>query len=112
MGTPMDPMTRLEHLLAQGQDNALLRFGLGQAYFKADHAQQAVEHLRQAVVHNPDYSAAWQLLGQALTALQQPEQALQAYESGIAAAQRRGDVQAGKVMQVFSKRLRKTQMAE
>ncbi len=108
----MDAIARFEQLLAQGRDNALLRFGLGQAYLKAGRARQAVEHLRQAVKHNPDYSAAWQGLGQALTALQQPEQALQAYESGIAVAQRKGDVQASKVMQVLSKRGRKSQIVE
>lgn len=108
----MDAIARFEQLLAQGRDNALLRFGLGQAYLKADQTRQAVEHLRQAVEHNPDYSAAWQVLGQALTALQQPDQALQAYESGIAAAQRKGDVQASKVMQVLSKRVRKSQAVE
>lgn len=104
----MNPIERFEQLLAQGQDNALLRFSLGQAYFRAGEHDQAVEHLQQAVTHDPDYSAVWKLLGQALAAAKRPEEAIDAYESGIAAAQRKGDVQAGKEMRVFLKRLRKS----
>jgi len=35
----------LKTMLAQGQDNLLLRFGLGQAMLKQGEAEQAIEHL-------------------------------------------------------------------
>ncbi|WP_006788386.1 tetratricopeptide repeat protein [Thiorhodospira sibirica] len=95
----------LEDLLTRGQDNALLRFSLGNAYLQANDAAQAIVHLRQALVYDPDYSAAWKLLGKALTLDGQTAEALSAYTQGIEVAARRGDKQAEKEMQVFKKRL-------
>ena len=97
----------LEKLLAAGKDSALLRFGLGSAYLTADNAPQAVEHLRRAVAFDPAYSAAWKLLGKALAAAGREAEALAAYRDGIAAAEKKGDKQAMKEMQVFARRLAK-----
>jgi Flp pilus assembly protein TadD len=98
----------LEKILASGRDDALLRFGLGTAYLSAGQQQQAIVHLRRAVELNPDYSAAWKLLGNALAAAGQFDDASRAYASGIAAAERKGDKQALKEMQVFIRRLEKS----
>ena len=97
----------LEAMLAAGQDDALLRFTLGSAFLKKGDAAQAVKHLRVAVSHDPDYSAAWKIYGKALHELGDLETAQTAFESGIAAAERHGDVQAAKEMQVFLKRVLK-----
>jgi len=101
----MDPSERFEALLAAGKDNALLRFGLGSHYLAAGDAGRAAEHLRRAVAHDPGYSAAWKMLGKALEALERPAEASQAYRSGIAAAEKRGDKQAAREMGVFLRRL-------
>ena len=98
---------RLEALLAQQGESALLRFGLGNAYLDSDPAR-AVKHLRRAVALDPDYSAAWKLLGRALSANAEGEEAKAAYQQGIATAERRGDVQAAKEMRVFLKRLERS----
>jgi predicted Zn-dependent protease len=98
---------KLERLLASGQDNALLRYGLGNEYLKAGRFDNATEHLRQAVAHDPGYSAAWKLLGQALAAAGRTDDAIQAYENGMRAAGEKGDLQAAKEMTVFLKRLQK-----
>ncbi len=103
----MNRIESLERLLEKGQDNALLRFGLGREYLTAGDAQQAVVHFQAAVAHDPDYSAAWKGLGQALTQLQRARDAAGAFQDGIAAAQRRGDAQVGREMEVFLKRLRR-----
>jgi Tfp pilus assembly protein PilF len=97
----------LEKLLAAGKDSALLRFGLGNAYLGAGDALRAAEHLRHALAFDPGYSAAWKLLGKALTAAGLESDALAAYRDGIAAAERKGDKQALKEMQVFARRLAK-----
>jgi tetratricopeptide (TPR) repeat protein len=97
----------LEALLAKGQDNALLRFGLGQEHFKAKAYDKAVEHLQKSLIHNPSYSAAWKLLGQALALTGRVEEAIKTYEDGIRAAEEKGDKQAAKEMTVFLKRLQK-----
>ncbi|MCC5809786.1 MAG: tetratricopeptide repeat protein [Ectothiorhodospiraceae bacterium] len=98
---------RLEKMLASGQDSAMLRFTLGGAYLKEGRAGEAAGHLREAVHQQPDYSAAWKLLGKALAEAGEREQALDAYEQGIAIARDKGDLQAAKEMEVFRRRLQK-----
>ncbi|MDO8050662.1 tetratricopeptide repeat protein [Janthinobacterium sp. SUN211] len=102
---------KLEKLLAQGRDNALLRFGLGDACLKEHDAQQAALHLAQATAQQPGYSAAWKLLGKALHQLGRLDDAQAAWTTGMTVAQQQGDLQAVKEMTVFLKRLQKQQQA-
>ena len=104
----MGMQENLEAMLTAGQDNPLLRFTLGNILLKQGKAQDAAEHLRQAVRQDPGYSAAWKVYGKALQALGDSERAMHAYESGISAARQKGDIQAAKEMQVFLKRLAKS----
>jgi Flp pilus assembly protein TadD len=101
-----------EKMLASGKDGALLRFSLGNEHLKAGHAGEAVSHLRRAVELDPDYTAAWKLLGRALLDDGQPQAALAAYREGIAVAERKGDKQAGKEMTVFARRIEKALAAK
>ena len=103
----MDPVERFEAMLASGRDSPLLRFSLGMQYLKSGDAARAAQHLRSAVSQDADYSAAWKLLGKALAESGQPGEAAEAYRSGIAAAERRGDKQVAKEMAVFLRRLEK-----
>lgn len=96
---------RFEAMLEGGQDNALLRFTLGQAYLKEGRPAEAVAQLREAVAQDPQYSAAWKLLGRALTEAGDASGAIAAYREGIEVAEARGDKQASKEMQVFLRRL-------
>lgn len=95
----------LEGMLARGQDNALLRFTLGSEYFKAEDMERAVLHLARAVAHDPGYSAAWKVYGRALAGCGRFDDALAAFDTGIAVAEGRGDIQAAKEMKVFARRL-------
>ena len=104
---PRNLLLTFERLLASGKDGALLRFGLGDAYLKAGDASRAVEHLRRAVALDRSYSAAWKLLGKALTSAGDNDAALAAYRAGIEAAEKKGDKQAMKEMRVFARRLAK-----
>lgn len=54
----MGMIENLEALLAKGNDTAALRLGLGNAYLGRGDAEQAAQHLRQAVTLDPDLSAA------------------------------------------------------
>lgn len=103
---------RLEAMLASGQDSALLRFSLGGECLRAGDAVNARDHLVAAVAQNPDYSAAWKLLGRATAEAGDPGEAINVYQSGIEVATRQGDLQAAKEMQVFMKRLQKSLHAE
>ncbi len=95
-------------MLAAGKDGALLRYSLGNEHLKAGNDALAAEHLARAVAIDADYTAAWKLLGKALAAQGRDAEALAAYRSGIAVAERRGDKQAGKEMAVFARRLERT----
>jgi len=103
----MDPIEQFEQLLASGRDDALLRYSLGMAYHRAGNAAKAAEHLARAVEHDPGYAAAWKLYGKVLTETGDTEGAIEVYRKGIEAARDKGDVQAGKEMQVFLRRLEK-----
>jgi len=97
----------LEKLLSQGKDSALLRFSLGAEYLKLRETWVAVYQLRRALEMDPNYSAAWKLLGKALTDAGVLRDALDAYRRGAEVAERRGDKQAAKEMAVFARRLEK-----
>ena len=57
----MGMIENFENMLAQGKDNPLLRFSLGNEYLKAGNIEAATLHLRAAVVLDSNYSAAWKL---------------------------------------------------
>lgn len=98
---------KLEALLASGQDGASLRFALANSYFRQNNFVRAIEHAQVAVLQEPDYSAAWRLLGQAQVAAGQTAEAATSFERGIAVAKQTGDRQVEKEMQVFLRRLQK-----
>ena len=50
---------------------------------------------------------AWKMLGKALASAHRDDEALSAWREGIAAAERKGDKQAMREMQVFARRLAK-----
>lgn len=103
----MGAIENFEAMLERGQDNDMLRFTLGSAYWKEKNASKAAEHLRAAVVFNPDYSAAWKVLGRALAELGELEAAREAFNSGLQAAANKGDKQNEKEITVFLKRVNK-----
>ena len=103
----MAVVDNLEALLAKGTDNALLRFGLANEYLKLGQIEHASGDLRKALAHDPKYSAAWKRLGKALADTGRTDEARAAYESGIKAAEDKGDAQAAKEMRVFLNRLQK-----
>ena len=102
-------IANFERLLAAGRDDALLRFSLGSEYLKADAPSVAATHLEHAVAHDPGFSAAWKLYGRALSECGRFDEALAAYERGIAVAESKGDKQAAREMTVFAKRIIKRQ---
>ena len=92
-------------MLARGEDSPMIRFALGSEYLRLGKVEQAVKHFDVAVTLDPDYSAAWKLLGKAQTDAGFMDRAADAYRRGIVVAERRGDQQAVREMQVFLKRL-------
>jgi tetratricopeptide (TPR) repeat protein len=104
---PLALIANLRTQLDGPRDGALLRYSLGQALLETGERAEALTQLQRAVSMDAAYSAAWKLLGKALLADEQPEAAADAWRHGLEAAQRRGDKQAEKEMQVFLRRLHK-----
>ncbi|MBI4641918.1 MAG: tetratricopeptide repeat protein [Candidatus Tectomicrobia bacterium] len=86
-------------------EDDLVRFGLGTAYFDEGQYEEATKEFQQAIRLNPDYSAAYRDLGKALEKAGRPEEAKTVYTQGIEVADRKGDIQTMKEMQIFLKRL-------
>lgn len=93
-------------MILKGQDNALVRYSLGNEYCRAKKYSDAIKHLGRAIELDPEYSAAWKLYGKALTGNNQYNEAIKAYEKGITVAEKKGDIQAAKEMKVYLKRLK------
>ena len=72
----MNIIKNLENMINHGQDNALLRYSLGNEYFRAKKYSEAIKHLSKAVEYDSQYSAAWKLYGKALTANNQTNEVI------------------------------------
>jgi predicted Zn-dependent protease len=103
----MSALETFEKLLAQGKDNALLRYALGNECLKLGRVEDAVVHLKTALAFDPGYSAAWKVLGKAQHESGALAEALETYRQGIANAEAKGDIQAAREMGVFAKRIEK-----
>ena len=108
----MGLIDNLEGLLASGRDAPMLRLSLGTAYLDAGDTGQAVRHLEAALAQDPEYSAAWKILGKAHQAGGDADAAARAWRQGIEVAEARGDKQAAREMGVFLKRLERSTEGE
>lgn len=71
-------------------DDAMIHYGLAGEYLKLERWPDAAEALRNVLRINPDYTAAYQMLGTALANAGQPDEARRAWTNGIEAAARTG----------------------
>ena len=104
-------LSRLEQfrqIVEMDPDDYFSHFGYASALFEAGQYRDAVGEFRHAVRLKPDYSAAIRDLGRALEKIGASEEAMQVYRQGIPVAERNGDLQTLKEMQVFLKRLEQT----
>ncbi len=95
----------LEKMLTSGQNSAMLRLTLGNAYLRRGDRETALHHFREAVRLDPNYSAAWKGLGRLLAETGCHEEALETYRRGLAVAEHRGDMQVVRELKVFIRRL-------
>ncbi|MDT8408296.1 MAG: tetratricopeptide repeat protein [Wenzhouxiangellaceae bacterium] len=101
----------IEKLIEKGRDSYESRLAAGQARLKNGDLEPAIEHFRKATEFNPQHTTAWQELGRALKADDELPAAREAWKNGLSAARANGDKQAEKVLQVWLKRLDKTDPA-
>jgi tetratricopeptide (TPR) repeat protein len=95
----------LRALVDSDPGDATGHFLLGRELLTGGRAAEAAGAFRAAIAANPDYAAAYRQLGNALEQAGLPAEAAAAYQTGIAVSERTHDLQAGKEMTAFLKRL-------
>ncbi|HLE61661.1 MAG TPA: tetratricopeptide repeat protein [Pyrinomonadaceae bacterium] len=88
-------------MLAEQPENAMIWYGLAGEQYKMEKWAEAAKSLRQVVSLNPDYTAAYQMLGTVLAHVGDLAGAQQAWRDGIDAADRTGAWKAGQHMRVL-----------
>jgi cytochrome c-type biogenesis protein CcmH/NrfG len=87
------PQSRIEIFEAMAQSepgNVMVWYGLASEYAKLEDWPKAAEALRRVVELQPDYTAAYQLLGTALANQGETDEARSVWREGIRAADRTG----------------------
>jgi predicted Zn-dependent protease len=79
-----------EAMLKDQPDEVMIWYGLGNEYFKLERWADAANALRHVVRLNPDYTAAYQMLGSALMGAGLADEARSAWTQGIEAGKRTG----------------------
>jgi predicted Zn-dependent protease len=77
-------------MVKQQPGDAMIWYGLASEYLKAERWSEAADALSMVVQLNPDYTAAYQMLGTALMNQNEVEKARRAWADGIEAANRTG----------------------
>ena len=77
-------------MLAEQPENAMIWYGLASEQYKLENWAESAESLRKVVSLNPDYTAAYQMLGTVLANTGDLAGAQQAWRDGIEAADRTG----------------------
>ena len=110
MTQPSERIAQFKEVVELFPEDPVARFGLANAYLEAGQAEDAIREFKEILRLKPDYTAAHRGLGRALERAGRVEEAKAAYLTGIEVAARTGDLQTGKEMQVFLKRLEKRGM--
>jgi len=103
-----DPSRRIEllrTLVADDPADAAAHFLLGRALLDAGHAVEAIAAFEGAIAADPDYAAAYRQMGNAQEAAGRIDDAIATYRRGVTVAERTNDLQAGKEMNAFLRRL-------
>ncbi len=100
-----DKIKQLEELIEIDPGDDDLPFLLGKALLDAGRYEESAARLAEASRRLPDLAAVWRWWGQALRDRGEPGEARRVWTEGIALAEKTGDLQAGKEMKVFLKRL-------
>lgn len=99
-------------LLERDPENPMVLCSLGIELFKEGRYPEARQHLAHAVENKPDYSVAYRTLGRAHYELGEDAEARRTFETGREVAQKNGDLQTVKEIDVFMRRLEKREAGE
>jgi len=79
-----------EVMVREQPEEAMAWYGLANEYVKLQRWSQAADALRNVVRLNPDYTAAYQMLGTALASEGKRDEAREAWKQGVETATRTG----------------------
>src|SRR5829696_4556247 len=99
-------------LLERDPDNPMVLYSLGGELFKEWRYAEAREYLARAVRNKPDCSLGYRTLGRSLYELGEDEEAGRVFVDGREVAQKNGDLQTVKEIDVFTRRLEKRRGGE
>ena len=99
-------------LLEKDPENPMILFSLGNELFKEGEYGEARTHLRRAIAYKPDYSVAYRTLGRAHYELREDAEARRVFTEGREVAEKNGDLQTVREIDVFMRRLEKRQSGE
>jgi predicted Zn-dependent protease len=99
-------------LLERDPENPMVLYSLGNELFKEEKYSEAREYLSRAVRNKPDYSVAHRTLGRTLYELGEDAEARRVFAEGREVAERNGDLQTVKEIDVFVRRLDKRERGE
>lgn len=102
---PSHRIEMLRELVAEDPADASASFLLGRELLNAGLAAEAIAAFAAAIQADADYAAAYRQMGNAEEAAGRVDDAIASYRRGIAVAERTNDLQAGKEMNAFLKRL-------
>jgi tetratricopeptide (TPR) repeat protein len=95
----------LRTLVADDPADAAAHFLLGRALLDLGRAEEAIAAFEGAITADPDYAAAYRQMGNAQEAAGNIDDAIATYRRGVTVAGRTNDLQAGKEMNAFLRRL-------
>jgi len=92
---------QLEAMLAEEPNDEFLRYALAMEFVSAGDLDSAVRHLRDLIALNPakPYVPAYQIAGQSLLKLGRTNEAISLLRSGVAEANKQGNLHAAGEMQ-------------
>lgn len=95
----LERIATFEEVLEIDPEDPVAAFGLGQAYVQRNEHEKAIPHFEKAGRVQKDFSAAYLNLGKCHEFLGRVDEAITAYQAGIAAATRKGDLMPLKEME-------------
>jgi tetratricopeptide (TPR) repeat protein len=92
-------VSRLLEFHAQNPDDPFICHALGLEYFNARDFAASVKYFKSGLAADPGYVASYYHLGKSLESANQPDEAREAYTTGIRVASQHGDDHARKELQ-------------
>ena len=99
-------------LLEKDPTNPMILYSLGNELFKEGRYEEACDLLQRTIENKQDYSVAYRMLGRAHFELHENSEARRVFLKGKEVAQKNGDLQTVKEIDVFMRRLEKREVGE